>query len=48
LPVEILASQTFALEDGAQAMDRAKGAEAGKCFLVSRRVAAEMGSDTVL
>ncbi|MFT4632266.1 MAG: threonine dehydrogenase-like Zn-dependent dehydrogenase [Crocinitomicaceae bacterium] len=37
LPVEILASQTFALEDGAQALDRAKGAEAGKCFLSSKK-----------
>jgi hypothetical protein len=34
LPVEILASQTFSLRDGVQALDIAKGAGAGKCFLV--------------
>ena len=33
LPVEILASQTFTLQDGVQALDIAKGAAAGKCFL---------------
>jgi threonine dehydrogenase-like Zn-dependent dehydrogenase len=33
LPVEILASQTFTLQDGVRALDIAKGAGAGKCFL---------------